>query len=56
MTEIIVVLAFVIWYVASLIISENMGKKRKMGVEWSFFWCMIFSPVIGILITYFGRK
>ena len=56
MTEILVALVFIFWYVASLIISETIGKKRKIGVEWSFFVCMIFSPIIGFFVTYLGRK
>jgi len=52
MNEIIIIFVFTIWYILSLIISENIGKKKKPGTEWSFFLCMIFSPVIGGLITY----
>ena len=56
MIEILVVIAFIAWYVGSLIVSETIGKQRKIGVEWSFFICMIFSPIIGFLVTYFGKK
>jgi len=68
MIEILVIIGFIVWYVGSLIISETIGKQRKMGEEWSFFiqrkmgeeWSffisMIFSPVIGFLVTYFGKK
>lgn len=51
MTEIIIVVVFLLWYILSLVISENMGKKRKIGVEWSFFISFVFSPVIGYLVT-----
>lgn len=53
MDEILIVLIFTAWYVLSLIISENKRKTKKPGTEWSFFLCMVFSPVIGGLITYF---
>ena len=52
MNEIIIILLFIAWYVLSLIISENIGKKKKPGTEWSFFLCMILSPVVGGMITY----
>jgi len=51
MTEYIIIVAFIFWYVLSLVISENLGKKKKIGTEWSFLICMIFSPVIGYLVT-----
>jgi uncharacterized membrane protein len=51
MTEIIIIIAFVFWYVFSMIISENIGKKKKIGVEGSFFVCFMLSPIIGYFIT-----
>jgi len=56
MIEILVIIGFVVWYAGSLIISETVGKQRKMGEEWSFFVSMVFSPVIGLLVTYFWEK
>lgn len=56
MNEAIIVIAFVLWYTFSLVISETTGVKRKMGREWAFFFCMIFSPVIGFPIVYFGKR
>lgn len=55
MKEIIIVILFIIWYTASLIISETIGKKRKPGREWSFFYCMILSPVLGLIITLLSK-
>jgi len=46
-----ITLIFIAWYVLSLIISETIGKKRKIGVEWSFFISILFSPVIGYVVT-----
>lgn len=51
MTEIIIVLVFLLWYLFSMIISENIGKSKKIGVEGSFLVCFLLSPVIGYLIT-----
>ncbi|MCF8227607.1 MAG: hypothetical protein K9G58_05770 [Bacteroidales bacterium] len=56
MEEIIVVIAFVIWYALSLVISETMGKSRKIGVEWSFFISFVFSPLIGLFVTLLSDK
>ncbi len=56
MIEILIIIAFIAWYIGSLIISETFGKTRKIGVEWSFFISMIFSPLIGFFVTYFGKK
>jgi len=55
MNEIIFLLIFVVWYVLSLVFSENLGKKSKVGIEWSFFICMILSPVIGWVILKFSK-
>jgi len=40
-----------LWYIFSLVVSEYIGKKKKIGVERSFFICMIFSPVVGFFVT-----
>jgi len=54
MNEYIVITIFIAWYVLSLIVSETIGKKKKLGVEWSFFLSFILSPVVGYLITRFS--
>lgn len=51
MNELITIFIFVLWYVLSLIVSENYGKNTKPGVEWIFFTSMIFSPVAGFLFA-----
>lgn len=42
---------FTAWYILSLVISEKVGKKRKIGEEWSFFLSFMLSPVIGLAIS-----
>lgn len=42
---------FTLWYVFALVVSEKIGKNRKIGEEWSFFLSFMLSPVIGLLIT-----
>ncbi|MCK4638426.1 MAG: hypothetical protein KAT33_03305 [Bacteroidales bacterium] len=56
MNEILIIIIFLAWYILSLVISENIGKSRKIGTEWSFFFCMVLSPVIGIIITLVSTK
>jgi len=56
MTEYTIIIIFVLWYVLSLAVSETLGKKRKIGVEWSFFLSFLFSPVVGYLISRFSPE
>lgn len=42
---------FTAWYILSLVVSEKIGKKRKIGEEWSFFLSFMLSPVVGLAIT-----
>ena len=55
MNEYIVITLFVLWYVLAMVISETLGKRKKIGVEWSFFISFMFSPVIGFLVTWFSE-
>jgi fumarate reductase subunit C len=54
MNEYTVIAIFIVWYVLALIVSETIGKKKKLGVEWSFFLSFILSPLVGYFITRFG--
>jgi|GEM_PF-590206 fumarate reductase subunit C len=54
MNEYIVIALFVVWYVLAMVISETLGKRKKIGVEWSFFISFMLSPVVGFLVTYFS--
>jgi len=56
MNEYIIIFIFVAWYGLSLVVSETIGKKHKIGVQWSFFISMMFSPVIGYIVTKYGSK
>lgn len=56
MNEYIVILIFVTWYIFSLFVSEKIGKKHKIGIQWSFFICMTLSPVIGYLVTKSSKR
>jgi len=46
---------FTAWYVLSLVVAEKIGKKRKIGEEWSFFLSFMFTPLVGLVISLFTR-
>jgi hypothetical protein len=49
-------LIFSLWYTFSLVVSEKVGKKKDIGEEWSFFLCMMLTPVIGYGISVLYKK
>jgi len=55
MNEYLVIALFIVWYVLAMIISETLGKRKKIGVEWSFFISFMLSPVMGFVVTYFSK-
>ena len=46
---------FTAWYILSLVVSEKIGKNRKIGEEWSFFLSFMLTPVVGMIITLFSK-
>jgi hypothetical protein len=42
---------FIVWYALALVVSEKVGKKRKIGEEWSFFLSFMLTPVVGLAIS-----
>ena len=56
MTEYLIITVFLIWYILSLAVSHNIGKKSKLGVEGSFALSFLLSPIIGYLIAKFSLK
>jgi len=46
---------FTVWYILALVVSEKIGKKRKIGEEWSFFLSIILTPLVGLAITLFTK-
>jgi hypothetical protein len=51
MPELIFIFLFLAWYILSLAVSENLRQDLRPGTEWSFFLCMVFSPLVGYLLT-----
>ena len=33
-----------------------LGQNRKIGYGWSLFFCLIFSPIIGLIIILCSKK
>lgn len=33
-----------------------LGKNRKIGYAWSFVFCLVLSPFIGVIIILFSKK
>jgi fumarate reductase subunit C len=42
---------FTAWYILSLVVSEKIGKTRKIGEEWSFFLSFMLTPLVGLVIS-----
>ena len=41
----------VIYIVLTHLIAKNIGEKREIGYGKSVFWSMVFTPIIGLIIT-----
>ena len=46
---------FTAWYIFSLVVSDKIGKKRKIGEEWSFFLSFMLTPVVGLIVTLMSK-
>jgi hypothetical protein len=46
MQELVFFIIFTIWYAGALIVSERIGKKSRLGVEWTFFIGFMFTPIV----------
>jgi len=47
---------FTVWYILALVVSERIGKKRKIGVEWSFFLSFMLTPVVGLIVSMLTKQ
>ena len=47
---------FSAWYILSLAVSEKIGKKRKIGEEWSFFLSFMLTPLVGLVISLLTKQ
>jgi len=46
---------FVIWIVLAVLVGL-VGKGRKIGFGWTFFWALLLSPLIGLIIALVSDK
>jgi hypothetical protein len=59
MEELLFFIIFTAWYAGALIVSEKMGKKSRLGEEWTFFIGFMLTPAVSaalVLILGYGDK
>jgi len=56
MEELIFFIVFTVWYTGALIVSERIGKKSRLGEEWTFFLSFLLTPIIGAGIAFLIRS
>lgn len=47
---------FIAWYILALVVSEKVGKNRKIGEEWSFFISFMLTPVVGLAVSLLTKQ
>jgi fumarate reductase subunit C len=47
---------FTAWYILSLVVAETVGKRRKIGEEWSFFLSFMLTPVVGLILSLISKE
>jgi len=50
------ILIIVIYLVASHLIAQYIGTKRRIGYGRSILWSVLFSPVIGLIVTLLSKE
>ena len=50
------ILIIVLYIVLTHLIAQYIGTKRKIGYGKSILWSILFSPIIGLIITSLSRK
>lgn len=43
-------MVFVIWLVLAILVGM-LGNNKKIGFGWAFFWALLLSPLIGLIIV-----
>lgn len=46
---------FIIWIVLAVLVGL-VGRGRKIGFGWTFFWALLLSPLIGLIIALISDK
>ena len=50
------IILIAIYIIATHLIAEHIGNKRKIGYNQSVFWSVLFSPIVGLIITLFSKR
>ena len=45
------IVIIVVYIVLTHLIAKHIGEKREIGYGKSVFWSMVFTPIIGLIIT-----
>jgi uncharacterized membrane protein len=45
-----------LYLVFAFLIAHFLGRKRKIGFGWSFFFSIFPNPIVGLIITLLSRK
>jgi len=54
--EYIWIAIIVVYIVLTHLIAKHIGAKREIGYGRSVFWSVLFSPIIGIIITKMSKQ
>ena len=54
--EYIWIAIIVVYIVLTHLIAKHIGAKREIGFGRSVFWSILFSPIIGIIITKMSKQ
>ena len=50
------ILMIALYFVLSHVIAEYIGTKRRLGYGQSILWSILFSPVIGLIVTLLSKR
>ena len=54
--EYIWIAIIVVYIILTHLIAQHIGAKREIGYGKSVFWSILFSPIIGIIITKMSKQ
>jgi hypothetical protein len=46
----------IVFLIATHLIAEQLGEKRRIGYDKSFIYSFLFSPVVGLIVTLLSKK
>lgn len=51
-----ILIAFILYFLISAIIADKLGRNRQIGLNWSLFFCLLATPIVGVIIIYLSKK